>query len=199
MSCALFAFRCLTGLLLCAGGWAQEVAIGGILPNATLQGLNGPTRHLNDYRGKPLLINVWASWCGPCREEMASLERLAWRDKKPDFAIIGISTDDFADKAASLLMRTNATIAHFIDNHLEMEHLLGASRLPLTVLVDGDGRVLARVYGAKQWDQPPALQFVDSTFRRKAVKSSRRPRAEDPVSAPRIGFESTPRDAHTTT
>ena len=199
MSCARFAFRCLTGLLLCVGAWAQEVAVGGILPDATLHGLNGPTRHLSDYRGKPLLINVWASWCGPCREEMASLERLAWREKKPDFAIIGISTDDFADKAASLLMRTNATIAHFIDSRLEMEHMLGASRLPLTVLVDGNGRVLARVYGAKQWDQPAALRFVDSTFRRKAVKLSRRPQAADRVSASRIGSESMPRDARTTT
>ena len=120
MSCALVAFRCLTALLVCTGAWAQEVPIGGTLPNATLQGLNGPTRHLSDYRGKPLLINVWASWCGPCREEMASLERLAWLDKKPQFAIIGISTDDLAEHAASLLVRTNATIAHFIDSHPEL-------------------------------------------------------------------------------
>ena len=199
MSCALVAFRCLAALLVCAGAWAQEIPIGGTLPNATLQGLNGPTRHLSDYRGKPLLINVWASWCGPCREEMASLERLAWLDKKPQFAIIGISTDDLAEHAASLLVRTNATIAHFIDSHLEMERLLGASRLPLTVLVNPDGRVLARVYGAKQWDQPSARQFVDSTFRRKAVTLSRRPQAANPVAAPRTDFESMPRGAHTTT
>ncbi|MDE3010810.1 MAG: TlpA family protein disulfide reductase, partial [Pseudomonadota bacterium] len=57
-----------------------EVPIGGILPEATLQGLNGPPRKLSSFRGKPLVINVWASWCGPCRQEAASLERLAWSE-----------------------------------------------------------------------------------------------------------------------
>jgi thiol-disulfide isomerase/thioredoxin len=144
----------------------QEVPIGGTLRDATLKGLNGPSRRLRAFRGKPLLINVWASWCGPCREEMASLERLAWREGKQYFAIIGISTDDYADKAEALLKTANATISHFIDTRLEMENMLGASKLPLTVLVDADGRVLAKVYGARQWDAPEELRFIDATFRK---------------------------------
>src|ERR1700692_4064433 len=59
-------------------GTPGEVAIGDTLREATIQGLNGPPRRLSEFRGKPLIINVWASWCGPCRAEMASLERLAW-------------------------------------------------------------------------------------------------------------------------
>src|SRR6202165_418108 len=86
-----------------------EVPVGGTLRDATLQGLNGPPRQLSEYRGRPLIINVWASWCGPCREEMASLERLAWRDRAQDFVIIGISTDDYADLAKGLLKSSNAT------------------------------------------------------------------------------------------
>ena len=145
-----------------------EVPIGGTLRDATLLGLNGPSRELHTYRGRPLLINVWASWCGPCRQEMASLERLAWRDEKKYFAMIGISTDDYADRAKNLLLGTNATISHFIDHDLQMEHMLGASDLPLTVLVDADGRVLKRIYGAQQWDAPDALRLIDDTFRSKA-------------------------------
>src|SRR6187455_2119916 len=75
-----------------------EVEIGGLLREAPMQGLSGPSRMLSDYRGKPLIINVWASWCGPCRLEMASLERLAWRDEAAHFSMIGISTDDFRDR-----------------------------------------------------------------------------------------------------
>jgi thiol-disulfide isomerase/thioredoxin len=142
----------------------QEVPIGGSLRDATLQGLNGPSRRLSTFRGKPLIINVWASWCGPCREEMASFERLAWLNQRPYFAIIGISTDDYADKAKGLLKTTNATISHYIDSGLKMENMLGASKLPLTVLVAADGRVLARVYGAKEWDQADELRFIDDTF-----------------------------------
>ncbi len=81
----------------------EEVAIGQPLRDATMRGLNGPVRKLSEFRGRPLLINVWASWCGPCRAEMASLERLAWLDDTRYFTIIGISTDDYVDKAQAAL------------------------------------------------------------------------------------------------
>jgi len=143
------------------------VPIGGVLREATLTGLNGPPRRLSAFRGKPLIINVWASWCGPCREEMASLERLAWHNREQYFAIIGISTDDDADQAKGMLKNTNATISHFIDTGLQMENMLGATRLPLTVLVDADGRVLEKVYGARQWDGEDALRLIDDAFRKR--------------------------------
>src|SRR6266850_2049531 len=88
----------------------EEVQVGQALRPATLQGLNGPSRALSEFRGRPLIINVWASWCGPCRAEMASLERLAWKEHVVPFAIIGISTDDYSDNAKQLLKATNATI-----------------------------------------------------------------------------------------
>ena len=106
-----------------------EVDIGQTLRDATLLGLNGPPRTLSDFRGQPLIINVWASWCGPCRDEMASLERLAWQERSVRFNIIGISTDDYPDKAKQLLKASNATISHFIDRQLQLENMLGASRL----------------------------------------------------------------------
>lgn len=144
-----------------------EIPIGGILRDVTVQGLNGPSRHLSAYRGRPLIINVWASWCGPCKLEMASLERLAWRDRDQYFAIIGISTDDYADRAQGWLKNTNATISHFIDHDLQMENMLGASQLPLTVFIDADGRVLEKIYGARQWDSADALRLIDATFHKK--------------------------------
>ena len=144
-----------------------EVPVGGVLREATLKGLNGPPRSLSAFRGRPLIINVWASWCGPCREEMASLERLAWRDGEQYFAIIGISTDDDADQAKGMLKNANATISHFIDTGLQMENMLGASRLPLTVLVDADGRILEKVYGARLWDGADALRLIDDAFHKR--------------------------------
>jgi thiol-disulfide isomerase/thioredoxin len=162
----------LSVLLLCAPGAVPvafaatpgEVQIGETLPEATMLGLNGPPRKLSEFRGKPLLINVWASWCGPCRSEMASLERLAWMDFSASFAMIGISTDDYPDKAKGALKASNATITHFIDANLQLENMLGASHLPLTVLVDADGRVLKKIYGARAWDAPQTLQLIADTF-----------------------------------
>jgi thiol-disulfide isomerase/thioredoxin len=150
----------------------REVEIGQMLPQATLLGLNGPARKLSEFRGRPLIINVWASWCAPCRQEMASLERLAWQDHATKFAVIGISTDDYPEKARGLLKNTNATISHFIDRQLQLENMLGASRLPLTVLVDASGRVVDKVYGAKQWDGPEALILINKAFRSRTTAAA---------------------------
>lgn len=146
----------------------DAVPLGGQLREATMRGLNGPPRRLSEFRGRPLLINVWASWCAPCRAEMASLERLAWLDAAAYFTIIGVSTDDYEDKALAALAASNATITHFIDRQLELEHMLDASRLPLTVLVDANGHVLRRVYGAREWDSPAALELIRATFEPRA-------------------------------
>lgn len=161
----LAALLCAIGVVPAAGATnPEEVRIGQELHPATLLGLNGPSRELADYRGRPLIINVWASWCGPCRAEMASLERLAWRDQGKAVTIIGISTDDSIDAARAWLKHSNATLNQFIDQHLQMEHMLGASRLPLTVLVDSHGRVLDKIYGAREWDSPESIAFVSRTF-----------------------------------
>ncbi len=152
------------------GDAPAEVPVGGTLRDATLQGLNGPPRNLRSFRGRPLIINVWASWCGPCREEMASLERLAWRGQSQYFAIIGISTDDYPDRAQSLLKSTNATISQYIDHDLQMENMLGASHLPLTVLVGADGRVLQKIYGAREWDGTDSRRLIDDAFKPRTAK-----------------------------
>jgi thiol-disulfide isomerase/thioredoxin len=166
-------------LLLCAAGAVTvtfadtpgEVQVGETLPEARMQGLNGPPRKLSEYRGTPLIINVWASWCSPCRAEMASLERLSWMELATPFNVIGISTDDYPEKAIDALQASNATITHFIDKKLQLENMLGASRLPLTVLVDADGRVLKKIYGARAWDAPQAVQWISETFAANAVPS----------------------------
>jgi len=157
----------IVGLLVAlapAGATPGEVPVGAVLRDAQLHGLNGPSRNLAQFRGRPLLINVWASWCGPCLEEMASIERLAWLEPRIPFAVIGISTDDYADRALAVLQRSNATISHFIDHDLQMENMLGASHIPLTVLVDADGRVLQKVYGARTWDDRESLRLLARAF-----------------------------------
>lgn len=155
-----------------------EVEVGQLLRDVRMQGLNGPSRNLSEFRGRPLIINVWASWCGPCRSEMASLERLAWSDLGARFKVIGISTDDYRDRALGLLLRTNATISHFIDEKLVLENMLGASQIPLTVLVDADGRVVQKVLGAREWDGPESRQLIAKAFGAAKTKSRSATRSE---------------------
>lgn len=166
----LFSFPFLLLLCLLAGAplvfakTSGEVDVGGTLREARMQGLSGPSQKLSDFRGKPLIINVWASWCGPCRQEMASLERLSRSKGGQQFTLIGISTDDYPDAAKAFLSKAKTTFSHFIDRHLFLENMLGADRLPLTIWVDARGRVLGKFYGAKEWDSPEALEMIGKAF-----------------------------------
>src|ERR1035437_900070 len=140
-----------------------EVEVGGMLRDAPMQGLSGNSRILSEYRGKPLIINVWASWCGPCRQEMGSLERLS-RLGGTRFTVIGISTDDYPDAAKGFLKQAKTSFSHFIDTRLFLENMLGASQIPLTLLVDAQGRVLGKFYGAKEWDSPESVTMIKKSF-----------------------------------
>ena len=168
MRTRLVTIALLLGLAVGTGVHAKtkgEVEVGGVLREATMRGLNGPDRKLSAFRGKPLIINVWASWCPPCIAEMGSLERLAWSDLGQHFTVIGISTDDYPEAAKGFLRKSQATMNHYIDRQLELENMLGADHLPLTLLVDAKGRVLYKVVGAREWDGPQAMALIRSTFR----------------------------------
>jgi thiol-disulfide isomerase/thioredoxin len=156
---------CLTGTLPAQAKTPGEVEAGEVLREAPMQGLLNPSRRLSAFRGKPLIINVWASWCGPCRQEMGSLERLSRRSWGTELNIIGISTDDYRDRAELFLRRSGVTFNNYIDSQLLLEDMLGADRLPLTLLVDAQGRVLAKFYGAKEWDSPQALALIAKHLR----------------------------------
>ena len=142
-----------------------EVDVGSSLRDAHLHGILVADRKLSSFQGKPLLINVWASWCGPCRQEIGSIDRLARRYGGRQFQVIGISTDDYLDRATLFVQRSNLSFPNFIDNQLILENMLGANQLPLTLLIDAQGRVLYKYYGAREWDQPDALALIAQKLR----------------------------------
>ncbi len=142
------------------------VAVGQPLPDVVMASLNGPQRSLASYRGRPLIINVWASWCSPCRKEAASLERLTWSEAGARYTVIGISTDDDRNAALAWLKQSNATVTHYIDSgpRWTLEHMLGASKIPVTVLVDAGGRVVARFPGARDWNSAESIKLIERAF-----------------------------------
>jgi thiol-disulfide isomerase/thioredoxin len=145
-------------------GTPGEVMTNDYLRETTLDGLNGDTKTFSNYRGKPLIINIWASWCGPCQSEMGSLEKLAQRYNGKDLNLIGVSTDDYRNSAEAFIKRTGITFENYIDHKLVLEHMLGATTIPLTVLVDEQGRILTKVYGSRDWDNPVVIDAIAETF-----------------------------------
>jgi len=144
-----------------------EVDVGGYLRDTPLYGFAGDYRKLSELRGKPLIINVWASWCGPCRAEMGSLDRLSRRFGGKQFNIIGVSTDDHVNLASAFLTQAKVSFDNYHDRNLLLESMLGADTIPLTVLIDAKGRVLKKVRGSMQWDSPESLELIAKTFGRK--------------------------------
>jgi len=145
-------------------GTPGEVEVGGYLREATLQGLNGKSKKFSDYKGKPLIINVWASWCGPCQAEMGSLQRLAQRYNGKQFNVIGISTDDDGNAAAAFIKSAKVTFENYLDSKVFLENMLGANHIPLTIFVDANGRVLEKARGAYEWDNPASVDAIGQLF-----------------------------------
>lgn len=158
-------FFCAAALSTTAfAGTPGEVEIGGSLREAALQGFSGNTKKFSDYRGKPLIINVWASWCAPCRAEMGSLDRLARRYGGKQFNVIGISTDDDGSAAAAFIKKSKVSFVNYLDSNVLLENMLGANTIPLTVLVDANGRVLEKVRGVREWDSPETVEAIGKVF-----------------------------------
>jgi len=146
-------------------GTPGEVDVGGYLREAKLDGLNGRSKKLSDYKGKPLIINVWASWCGPCRAEMDSLEHLARRYNGRQFNVIGISTDDDGKAAKAFIKQANISFANYLDHNLVLENMLGANSIPLTLLIDAKGRVVQKARGAYDWNTDQTIDAIGDAFR----------------------------------
>jgi len=142
-----------------AGGWirpmhapsgraaAHALDIGDALPDAELPGLDGKPRSLAEWRGKLVLVNFWASWCGPCREEMPLLDATQKRLAEKGLQIVGIANDSAA-ATKGFLAKTPVAYPILVDDpeHGDLSERLGNTRdvLPYTVLVGRDGRILAR-------------------------------------------------------
>jgi len=141
-----------------------EVKIGGFLREATLQGINSKSNRFSDFKGKPLIINFWASWCGPCKDEMASLEQLARRYDGNEFNLIGISIDDDGNAAAAFIKQFDITFKNFLDSNVFLENMLGANTIPMTILVDSHGRVLLKARGKREWDSPKIVTAIGEAF-----------------------------------
>jgi thiol-disulfide isomerase/thioredoxin len=154
----------LSGIPSLVGATPGEVPVGGIVRDTPMQGLTGYSLLLSEYRGKPLIINVWASYCSPCLAEMGSLERL-WQRYGDQINVIGISIDDYPDRAKAFLAKAKTTFPHYIDQKLNLENMLGANSIPLTLLIDAQGRVLQKIRGAQEWDSPDSVKAIGQIYK----------------------------------
>jgi len=135
-------------------------------PDLKFTTASGETKSLNDWRGRVVLVNLWATWCAPCRKEMPSLSALERQMGSKDFEVIAISLDRKGAAAAqSYLKETGATdLALFLDPSAATLDQLQAIGLPASVLIDRRGNEIGRMLGPAEWSSPEAIALVKTAL-----------------------------------
>ncbi|MDQ3610000.1 MAG: TlpA family protein disulfide reductase [Actinomycetota bacterium] len=127
------------------------------LPRRTLTGFAaGQPVALGGYRGRPLVINFWATWCVPCREEMPALQRV-FRESAPEVAFLGVNVQDNPQEAAVFIRQLGVTYDQASDPAGEFLADVRGFGMPTTLLVDGSGTIRYRHTGALRAEQLRAL------------------------------------------
>ena len=163
---------CLMASMIGAGGAAaaadilsvagrHSIKLGEPAPNFQLLDMQGRLVALSDLRGKVVLLNFWATWCGPCRVEMPAMEELYRMFQRKDFEILAVSTDAEGVSVTKPFQQKNRlTFPILHDDDYRVGLTYGARSLPMTFMVDRQGIVRHQIFGARDWSAPEAQQLI---------------------------------------
>jgi thiol-disulfide isomerase/thioredoxin len=161
-------------LLLLCGPAAAEAGFAGLAreagmeaypvplkaPAFALTSLAGETRARQDYRGRVVLLNFWASWCPPCREEFPSLQRLQQALGGRDFTVLAIAVADSEAAVNGFLEGRRPGFDVLLDDERKTAADYRAAGVPVTYLLDREGRLLAGKTGPQNWDSPQMQRLI---------------------------------------
>jgi len=136
-------------------------------PDFNMKTLDGRNISLADYHGKYVLLNFWATWCGPCKVEMPSMEALFEKFKSKNFEILAVSNDIFGAKVVKPFVDAhNMSFTVSLDQDLKVSSKYGVMSLPTTFLIDPKGTIIGVINGAQDWDHPETLQYFENLLNR---------------------------------
>ena len=140
------------------------------LPDIQFENGRGEAMSLADLRGKVVLLNIWATWCAPCRREMPTLERLQAELGGPDFEVVALSIDRkvlpvVKEFYGELGLRE---LGMYVDTSAKASRELNALGVPTTLLIDREGNELGRLAGPAEWDSPEMVSFIRGYIERQS-------------------------------
>jgi peroxiredoxin len=148
------------GADLYAAAGVQPVRNAASAPEFALQTLEGRPLESSSLRGKVVVLNFWATWCGPCKEEMPALQRLKQHFKTEEFELLAITTDPQREAIKGFVQSLGLAFPVLLDEAKDVSATFGVRGLPTTVLIGKDGRVLARAVGPRAWDSPESVALI---------------------------------------
>jgi len=130
-------------------------------PNFFLEGLSGRKIELKDFKGKVIFLNFWATWCGPCKEEMPSMEALYQQFKEKDFILLSISVDYEGLKPVKEYMEKHRyTFPVLIDSKFKVLDLYEVKGIPTTFIIDKKGRMIGKSIGPRNWKSQEVISLL---------------------------------------
>ena len=146
------------GLLLI--GTVNAANVQGKAPNFTLKSNTGKNIKLSELRGQVVLLNFWASWCGPCRQEMPLLEQLQQRYSALGFTVLGVNVEEDPGKAKTLLKDIPVSFPILFDTQNIVSKQYQVSAMPSTVMIDRNGNMRYLHKGYKPGDEAQYKKWV---------------------------------------
>ncbi|MCF6324952.1 MAG: TlpA family protein disulfide reductase [Gammaproteobacteria bacterium] len=143
----------------------QRVIPGESLSELLLPGLDRDDLLISQLQGKVVVLNVWATWCPPCRRELPSLQRLGEQLDSERFAVLGLSVDDDKHHPREYLIDRKIQLTSYIDLDMSIAGKLGAQVFPDTYLIGTDGRLLMNIVGEREWDSPQVIAALEAAYR----------------------------------
>jgi thiol-disulfide isomerase/thioredoxin len=144
---------------------AGAAAVKGPAPNFTLKSMDGKNLKLSEMTGNVVLINFWASWCGPCREEMPLLNALHKKYAPLGFTVLGVNVEEQLDGARGFLSNVPVDFPILLDNENKVSKQYKVVAMPTTVVVDRDGNMRYLHEGYKPGDEKKYRQMVKKLVR----------------------------------
>ena len=137
----------------------------GLAANFKLDDIDGETLDLKSTRGRWVFLHFWASWCGPCREEMPTIQALSETigEDKLHFVLVNVAEDE--DTIFNFLGIVAPNLTSVMDQDGQISEIWKPRGLPTTFLIDPDGMVRYQAIGGREWDQPIYTQFVQSLMK----------------------------------
>ena len=148
-----------------ATGLASSGMEGQPAPDFALKSSTGENMRLSEYRGDVVMINFWATWCGPCRQEMPLLDDLYARYQRVGFNLLGVNIDDDSRRAMKMVEELGVNFPVLFDARKEVSKLYNVDAMPVTVLVDREGTVRHVHHGYKPGYEEKYLTEIRSLLR----------------------------------
>lgn len=139
-------------------GWGSS---GSAAPAVTLDMLDGGTGRLADLKGRVVLVNFWATWCPPCREEMPSLTRLAQSFDPQTFEVVTVSVDEGWEPIDKFLSSQKTPFRVALDEGAKISRTYGTTKFPESYLLDRDGKVRLKFVGPRNWMDPNVATLLE--------------------------------------